>query len=234
LSLLSSFALAQVASGVSAADENTAQTTSTPQKRERFHWGTALGYTALFLGIEHSLNVKNYLDIPHDHFFRRYADSVRAYHFDRWNDGNHVATNYVGHPFSGAIVGFIQIQNDPGGVRPPSVRDYLKSRLKATAWITAYSVQWEIGPLSESSLGNYGIYPYRDSRGHIVNSTGLVDLVITPVGGFGWMFAEDWLDGRFLSASDHKPKTVLCIALNPARTTANLIRLKTPCYRDGR
>jgi len=198
-------------------------------KFARFNWTGALGETALFLGIEHTTNLNNYVDIPHDHFFHRYAESVRGYHFDRWNDGNHLFTNYIGHPFSGAIVGFVYVQNSPSARHPASAGAYWKSRLKATAWITAYSVQWEIGPLSESSLGNYGIYPYRDSKGNIVNSTGLVDWVLTPLGGLGWMAAEDWLDGHVLAG---RRKTLFCIGINPARTSANLLRLKKPCYRD--
>jgi hypothetical protein len=220
------------AGGLSVARDVGTNPTARP-KRRNFNWTGALGETALFLGVEHSLNIKNYLDIPHDHFFHRYAESVRGYHFDRWNDGNHIFTNDVGHPFSGAIVGYVFVQNSPTARNPQSAGDYWRSRLKATAWAAAYSLQWEIGPVSESSLGNYGIYPFLDSKGHVVNSTGLTDLVLTPVGGLGWMLAEDWLDHRFLSAPDRHPHTLLCIGLNPARTTANSLRLKKPCYRDA-
>jgi hypothetical protein len=214
-----------------ALDATRSQTASKP---ERFRWGAALEQTGVFLAIEHSLNLQNYLDVPHDHFFHRYAESVRAYHFDRWNDGNHIATNYVGHPFSGAIVGFIEIQNDPGARAPQSAGAYWKSRLRATAWAAAYSLQWEIGPVSESSLGNYGIYPFLDDKGRVVNSTGLVDLFITPLGGLGWMAAEDWLDRRFLSGRHGASGMLLCAGLNPARSTANALRFKSPCYRDRR
>jgi hypothetical protein len=226
-------ALGQKQSAPPDATDDSARNTTVPSTKHRhFHWSNALAQTAIFLSVEHTLNLKNYLGIPHDHFFRRYADSVRAYHFDRWNDGSHTITNYAGHPFSGAIVGFIQVQNDPAGWQPASTGAYWKSRLKAVAWTTAYSIQWEIGPLSESSLGNYGLFTFRDGSGRLVNSTGLVDLVMTPVGGLGWMLAEDWLDRRFLISSHHRPNTVLCIALNPARTSANLLRLKRPCHRD--
>ena len=49
----------------------------------------------------------------------------------------------------------------------------------------AYSLQFEIGPLSEASIGNVGMRP---------ETTGWVDHVITPMGAFGLIVVEDALD----------------------------------------
>ena len=48
-----------------------------------------------------------------------------------------------------------------------------------------YSTQFELGPLSEASIGNVQMYP---------RAAGIVDLVITPTYGTGWLVAEDGLD----------------------------------------
>jgi hypothetical protein len=50
------------------------------------------------------------------------------------------------------------------------------------AWAAGYSLQFEIGPLSEASIGNVGMRP---------QTTGWVDYVVTPLGAFGLIAAED-------------------------------------------
>lgn len=69
--------------------------------------------------------------------------------------------NYEGHPGHGAAAGFIWAQNDPGS--PPHEAgfngSYWSSRLRASAWIVAYSLQFELEPVSEASIGNVGKNP---------------------------------------------------------------------------
>lgn len=62
----------------------------------------------------------------------------------------------------GAVTGYIQAHNDPAGRGRQFGwnRGYWKSRMKATAWSTAYSLQFEFGPVSESSLDNVGQQRY--------------------------------------------------------------------------
>jgi hypothetical protein len=67
-------------------------------------------------------------------------------------------------------------------------RRYWASRGRASLWVATYSLQFEFGPLSEASIGNVGLRP---------ETTGWVDHVVTPVGAFGLVVAEDALD-RFL------------------------------------
>lgn len=58
-----------------------------------------------------------------------------------------------------------------------------------SGWSAAYSLQFEIGPLSEASIGNVGMRP---------ETTGWVDDVVTPLGAFGLIVAEDALDRYFV------------------------------------
>jgi hypothetical protein len=201
----------------------------------KFHWKPALAQSFAFTGVMHLINIRQYTG-PHDHFFQRYADSVSDYRWNTWFDGNSGVTNNIGHPLMGAIAGSIELQNDPSGRRRQigSDRRYWNSRLRTLAWAAAFSVQWEIGPLSESSLGNYGKTTWvRDGR--VVNGTGLSDMIMTPVGGFGWILAEDAVDKWMLPHADctmSKKRKVAWAALTPARSTANLFRLKAPWFRD--
>lgn len=183
----------------------------------------------------HLVNIHQY-QVPHDHFLQRYADSVSDYRWNTWFDGNSGVTNNLGHPLMGAVAGSIELQNDPSGRVLSMSKDsrYWNSRLRALAWATAFSVQWEIGPLSESSLGNYGSTTWvRDGR--VVNGTGLTDMIMTPVGGLGIILAEDAVD-RWMrphaGCNLSKKRKVVWAALTPTRSAANLIRFKAPWFRD--
>jgi hypothetical protein len=149
-----------------------------------------------------------------------------------WSDQDGILTNYVGHPMMGAVAGYIQIFNDPRGRRlefDSSSGEYWSSRLKALAWSAAYSTQYEIGPISEAMIGNVGKKP---------PTMAVVDLVVTPVGGFTLILLEDYLDKRFIARWEQgKSPTMerfLRIFFNPDRSLANLLRFKRPSYRDTR
>jgi len=71
-------------------------------------------------------------------------------------DGDSFLVNYVAHPMQGAISGFVQIHNDPKA-RPTEFSEskaYWQGRLKAMGWAALFSTQFELGPISEASLGN--------------------------------------------------------------------------------
>jgi hypothetical protein len=104
-----------------------------------------------------------------------------------WADGDPFYVNYIGHPMQGAVSGRLFLINDPKynrfefGDGP----DYWKAKLRATAFSWAFSEQFEIGLLSEASIGHIQAqFPQQ----------GFVDPVITPIVGFGWMVGEDALD----------------------------------------
>ena len=200
---------------------------------ETFDWRPAFNESMRMLLVQHGLRfafqpyTRKRLGGP---FFRDWHQSVRSVH--GWGDSDPWIINYVGHPIQGSASGFIQIQNDPSarGVEFGNTPEYWRSRLKALAWNAAYSTQFEIGPISESSLGNVG-----QRKG----TSGYVDFVVTPAGGFALMIAEDWLDKRFIQRWEEgtrslTKRTFLRIALNPGRSVANLMRGKGPWHREGR
>lgn len=196
-----------------------------------FQWKTALAQSGIFLGVQHAARMaqsKTRAELAGP-FWSDYFQSASSIH--TWNDGDGIPTNYLGHPVMAAITGYIQVFNDPRGRRLEfdlSSKQYWKSRLKARAWSAAYSAQFEIGPVSEASIGNVGKRP---------PSMAAVDLVITPLGGFAVMLLEDYLDKRFVSRLERgggMKARVYRIVLNPSRSIANILRWKRPSYRDNR
>ena len=59
-------------------------------------------------------------------------------------------------------------------------------------WSAAWSTQFELGPLSEASIGNVGM---RERNGH--STMAWEDLLVTPILGTGALILEDVLDNRF-------------------------------------
>ncbi len=185
-----------------------------------------------FLLIEHGFRYATEEGTRHPHrsFFRGYATSLQNLH--GWADGDSFATNYVGHSMQGAVSGFLFVQNDgdSSGAVFGRNRQYWKNRLRAAGWALAYSEQFEIGPLSEASIGNVqASFPQQ----------GLVDQVVTPAIGFAWMITEDAIDRSIIrSIESHTGNRYVRIlargALNPGRSLANMVGGRIPWYRDNR
>ena len=192
----------------------------------------ALGDSLKLLLIEHSIRIaaqektRRELDGP---FWEDYRRSVRVP--QQWEDSDAWWVNYIGHPIHGASAGYIWLDHDPRAPVEFGVsRRYWATRAQATAWIAAYSLQFEFGPLSEASIGNVGMQP---------ETTGWVDHVVTPVGAFGLLIAEDALD-RFLvkwleaRTSNRVARASLRLLFNPSRTFSNTASGKLPWYRKDR
>lgn len=201
-------------------------------EKQSFNWRAAASQTSLFLSFQHGMRLlqpktRAHLDGP---FFRDWSRSIRG--IRGWGDGDGVITNYVMHPGMGGISSFIYIQNSPVASRldfDHSNAQYWQSRLKAMAFAAAYSTQFEIGPYSEATIGNVGLDP---------GTSGFVDFVMTPLGGFAFTVVEDWVDARIArheqrGLSPQKTRIIRSI-LNPERSLANLLRGKTPWHRDTR
>ena len=208
-----------------------------PVRKESFQWLPALKQSATFLLVEHSFRIykegttRKELAGP---FFADYVESVEG--LGGWGDGDEFYVNYVGHPMQGAVSGFIEVQNDPRGRKMQfGDQGYFKNRLRAMAFAAAYSVQFEIGPLSECSIGNVG----RDRRPDLPNGgQGWVDLVITPTVGTGWLIGEDILDRFVVQKLEAKTSNrflqTLARGLTPSYAFANLMAGRVPWHRYTR
>jgi len=198
---------------------------------QSFHWLPAIKQSLLFLGVQHGYAMtqpKTRRDLKGP-FFKDYVRSVKSLH--GWSDGGRFFTNYVAHPMQGSLFGFIQIQNDPKGINLSfdNSNAYWRSRLKALAWSAAWSTQFEIGPVSQASIGNVGLHGKQT----------YVDLVVTPIGGFGWIVLEDFVDKNIIHMIERRNSGNFYIKiasrtfLNPSRSAANLLRFKKPWHRDS-
>ena len=196
---------------------------------QSFHWSAAIKQSLIFLGVQHGYALtqpKTRRDLKGP-FFKDYARSVKSLH--GWADGGKFFTNYIAHPMQGSLLGFIQVQNDPKGMKLHYNESaaYWRSRLKALAWSAAWSTQFEIGPVSQASIGNVGLHGKQT----------YVDIIVTPTAGVGFLILEDFLDENLIKIIERKSRSfyvriVSRTLLNPTRSVANLLRFKTPWYRD--
>ena len=200
-----------------------------PPLSEKFHWKPAIIQSFAAQGAQHAYAVifqnktQRALKGP---FFRDYWESVKR--VDGWSDGNRAFTNYVAHPMQGSFTGFVFVQNHDRVKKQIFAESgqYWKDRLKVMAWSAAWSTNWELGPISQSSIGNVGLYGHQ----------GWVDLVITPTVGTAWMITEEAIDRYIIRHHDDKSLTsriLLRTFLNPTRSVANVFRFKVPWHRDA-
>lgn len=185
--------------------------------------------------------------LVHSRFFYNWFASYQGYNLKRFSDGDDFIVNEVGHPLQGAVASRIFLQNNPTGSRAIIGKDpkYWTSRLKGLAWAAAFEVQWKVGPLSETSLGNAGGWEYVPGCGFTkvcidnpkhpnppTNNTGWSDWVLTPVIGTFWVMAEDTID-KYVAAKiavNHPVigGKILRTALEPSRSFAGLFMGKLP------
>ena len=194
-------------------------------------WSALAAESLGFLGVEHGFRWITEEGTRHTHrsFFGGYVDSLNNLH--GWGDGDPFYVSYVGHPMQGAVAGFLFVQSDRRyrTVEFGKNRQYWKSRLRAAAFSWAYSEQFEIGPVSEASIGNVqASFPQQ----------GFVDQVVTPAVGLAWMIAEDSLDlyviKRIEAHSNRYVSSLVRSGLNPSRSMANLMAARVPWHRDTR
>lgn len=159
-------------------------------------------------------------------FFQDWFDSVHVPH--QWNDMDSWEVNYLGHAIHGAAAARIWIdQREP---KATTKAQYFKSLGRAYLFTIIFSEQYEIGPMSEASIGNVGLRAGR---------TGWVDQVWTPIGAIVWTMAEDAIDKYFLTQVDkHVPfimaRAAARMILNPGRMLANIGMNRVPWDRPGR
>jgi hypothetical protein len=203
------------------------------QRQDGVDWFHLVGQSVLFMSFENAFRCateQGTRDGFSNPFFRGYLNSVGNLH--GWNDNDPFLVNYVGHPMQGAVSGYIWTQNDRGyrDIQFGQNRRYWKGKLRAVAYSYIYSILFEIGPMSEASIGN--IQQYYPQQG-------FVDQVVTPAIGLGWSIAEDALDQYFIRyverrTSNSWARLLVRGGLNPARSMANVMAFKPPWYRSNR
>lgn len=193
-----------------------------------FLWGSLR-----LLGLEHGVRIafqeKTRRELPGP-FVNDWMRSIRAP--KTWEDGDSWLVNYIGHPIHGAAAGFVWMEMDPKS-REPQIGlglDYWKTRARPVIASALYSVQFEIGPLSEASIGNVGMRS---------NTIGWTDYVVTPLGGLAFMVAEDLTDHHVLKPLERRIQSptlrhILRVALTPSRAFANMGQGHMPWYRPER
>jgi len=207
-------------------------TASFTAEASAINWSGLMRSSLFFLGVQHAFrysteemtrNVKG----PLWDGYMKSVTSLRG-----WSDGDPFYVNYVGHPMQGAVSGYLWVQNDQKykravfGANP----QYWKGRLRAAAFAWAYSAQFEIGPISEATIGYIQSKP---------PATGFVDHVVTPSAGLLWMVTEDMLDRYVVLPLENRTRNpyvrmLLRGWLNPARTFANAMAFRVPWYRETR
>lgn len=198
----------------------------------KFKWGSATLQSMFFMGIMHGLRMtegKTRAELGGP-FFQDYFGSIQG--IAGWDDGGKVFTNYVAHPAEGAVFGHIFLNNNTSykNIYFGANKPYIHSRLKALAWSALWSTMFEIGPISEASLGNVGLSLGRQ---------GAIDFVITPTVGMALVVFEDALDRNLVEWIEQKTKNKVLRAisrsvLNPTRSFSNLMGIKKPWYRASR
>ena len=196
-------------------------------------WKKLMKGSLLYLGVMHSFRLateQGTRDGLGNSLVGGYFQALGAMH--GWSDGDSYYENYLGHPIQGAVSGYMWAHTDLKyrSVQFGGSRDYWMSRLRAYAFAWAFSEQFEIGPLSEASIGQIQRY---------CCAYGFVDHIITPNGGLVWMVAGDALD-RYVTVpiENHTQKVGLRIlarvGLNPAQSFANLMMMQYPWRRENR
>lgn len=222
-----------VVSGTSPAGAEPGAAAAFEKTSEGVQWKPLLSQSMLFLGVQHGFRFateEGTREGMRGPFLNGWYQSLSALH--GWSDGDPFYVNYVGHPLQGAVAGYLFQANDPKyrAIEFGNNRDYWKSRLRAAAFSFAYSTQFEIGPLSEASLGKIqSTYPQQ----------GFVDHVATPMIGTMWMVGEDILDRyviRRIEGRTENPWLRMMARgwLNPGRSFSNMMQLRAPWVRDSR
>jgi hypothetical protein len=184
------------------------------------------------LAIEHGIRVASQPKTRDELSGRFWSDYRRSLHLPKhWEDTDPWYVNYIGHPIHGAAAGYLWLDNDPHA--PLTIEfdnRYWASRGRAAAFAAAYSFQFEVGPISEASIGNVGLRP---------QTTGWVDYVVTPTGAFGLVIAEDLLDKFLVQWTErHTTNRVwrasLRLIFGPARAMSNTAAGHLPWYRPDR
>jgi|GEM_PF-3259151 len=203
----------------------------------KFHWKNAIVQSLTFLTIQHMARLPQ----PRTNsrlggrFFADWFKSVR--NLKGWADGDGFITNYLEHGMQGSVTGRIFINNSEKSrlLEFGKSRAYWRSRAKAMAWSAVWSAQFELGPISEASIGNVGIYATRT-----FSHMSYQDLVLTPTIGTAMLIGSDVVDKYVLKNwLERKAETRMGVRLlrmfvTPVHAFVNAISGRAPWKRYGR
>jgi len=141
-----------------------------------------------------------------------------------WDDGDNISTNYLFHPLMGSTSSFVFANNHRASQETPigNNRRYWKVKGAQAIYSFIYSLNFEIGPLSEASIGNVGMKPGQMTY---------CDFVVTPAIGVLFSIGED---AARLHIIDRVKRShlywgnTLAVLLNPTRAVANVMGGKRP------
>lgn len=181
-------------------------------------------------------------------FFQDWFNSVSTYHFNRWDDDDKFVTSNLGHPAQGAVVASIFWQNDDHvrfSDQDFHSKAYRHALMQAFAFVTFDAVQWKLGPLSESSIGNVGLPTHwwqaycGQYNIRCEPRTGLNDLLLNEFVGVPMFIGFQWLDKhvqRRIEAGTPSRAVIDTTRMltNPPATVANIVRFRRPWFRDNR
>ncbi len=157
-------------------------------------------------------------------FVEDWFDSVNfLFNKPRFDDGGKFFTNYIAHPMQGSGAANIFRLNDPISRKAKFGwnEGYFRAKKRQFGFAVVDTLLFEIGPISESSLGNI--------------KQGWGDLVITPTLGIAWSVGEDALRHHVIDrvyVNHPNWGNVLAIFLNPTRSFTNMMTFRKPWSRD--
>jgi hypothetical protein len=200
---------------------------------EPVEWKSLVLHSNVFLGIMHAFRMGTEPSTRHglhSSVFGGYFKSLGAMH--GWSDGDGYYENYLGHPIQGAASAYLWLAHDPRyrTTQFGLSRDYWMGRIRAMGFAWAFSEQFEIGPISEASIGQIQRY---------CCAYGFVDHVITPTAGLAWIIGGDVLDKYLTRKIEHRTRNrairmIARIGLNPPQSFANVIAFHPPWDRTNR
>lgn len=210
------------------------------QPSEAVQWRSLARQSSFYVGIMHGFRIATEpgtrAALPNS-VLGGYFKAVGSLH--GWSDGDGYYENYLGHPIQGAVSGYLWVHNDPRyrATEFGSSRDYWMGRLRAYAFAWAFSEQFEIGLVSEASIGQ--IQRYCKIQFPDRCAAGFVDHVITPNAGLGLMVGMDAIDKYVTQRIEDRTQSktiriVARVAFNPAQSFANLMAFQAPWHRENR
>lgn len=200
----------------------TPQVPDLPEARGNINYKGLLADSFVMATIQHSFRIateyrtREALKGP---FWEDYAHALTIWR--GWDDGDTIRVNYLGHPAMGAFSAFIFENNDlvsqstyfgqPG---------YGRAKWRQFLFANVYSLQFELGPYSEASIGNV--------------DQAVIDHIMTPVVGIAWSTVEDMVDAKWISKlrrNHGKLANLVATFATPTHSLANIAAFKVPWYR---